>query len=105
MIMVGAGDTMPDVEKRAGLGPHLGDSAVNNLSWRSVAVSSNYLPKDAKPKPIIANVDGMAKAGESCPREPSISVIPDWKTGEIMAIMGPSGSGYNHRPTSPRLMY
>ncbi|KAL8980278.1 MAG: hypothetical protein Q9177_005923 [Variospora cf. flavescens] len=73
--MVGAGETMPDVEKRAGLGPHLGDSAVNNLSWRSVAVSSNYLPKDAKPKPIIANVDGMAKAGE------------------IMAIMGPSGSG------------
>ncbi|KAI4183490.1 MAG: hypothetical protein LQ348_004682 [Seirophora lacunosa] len=74
-MMRNPGEATLDVEKIAGLGAHLGNSAVTKLSWKNVGVSSSSLSKNVQPTPIIANVDGIAKAGE------------------IMAIMGPSGSG------------
>lgn len=72
-MMRNPGEATLDVEKKAGLGAHLGNSAVTKLSWKNVGVSSSSLSKNVQPTPIIANVDGIAKAGESCFREPSLS--------------------------------
>ncbi|KAL8711148.1 MAG: hypothetical protein Q9220_004293 [cf. Caloplaca sp. 1 TL-2023] len=51
----------PDIEKQAALQGHLHNDVVETLAWRDVKVSA--LPK-LKSRPIISNVDGVAKAAQ-----------------------------------------
>ncbi|KAL8643537.1 MAG: hypothetical protein Q9226_008299 [Calogaya cf. arnoldii] len=70
--MKGSRGSVSDVEGIAGLDGHLDNFTINDFAWKDVKVD---LVKNGKPKSIISDVDGVAKAGE------------------IVAIMGPSGSG------------
>ena len=62
--MKAPGNVVSDVERSAGLKSHSGASIVERLCWKDVSVLNRYSTSDAKPTPIIANVDGIAPAGE-----------------------------------------
>ncbi|KAL8965238.1 MAG: hypothetical protein Q9183_003957 [Haloplaca sp. 2 TL-2023] len=64
-----------DVEKSPAVDNHLGNADIQSFSWKEIRVLAGSQRKDTKQLQIIANVNGVAQAGE------------------IMAIMGPSGSG------------
>ena len=58
--MKGSRGSVSDVEGSAGLDGHLDNFTINNFAWKDVKVD---LIKNGKPKSIILDVDGVAKAG------------------------------------------
>lgn len=73
--MANVTDTSSDVERDAAVESYLTNDSVHSLGWHKVQVNTTSRASDSKPKSILSDIDGYAKAGMIISHRPRKTIL------------------------------